>query len=365
MTELIFVCGNLYPFNVGGAEVFNHYLMQELAQACKVSCLNSKTNKVESGINHIRIPNGPIPALFFPFFIAVLLVFRTDKQRLHVVLTFSRSRWVNWIYYPLLKRLFGVNYSIIVHGGGLTQWKFRAPFVRLFRSATHVIGISERICHEYENRTGVRVKFIPPLIPFQISKKSKQDVRQVLAIPTDAKLILQVGSLKQLKHPETVIEALANLGLAKLQELNLYVVFAGDGPRRELLHKLAATNGISSHVRFLGNVPREMIDDVYAASDIYVIASDFEGTPLSMLEAMANRLPVLASNAPGINTVITHNENGLLFTTGSGSELAQCLTQLLSDTELVHRLSTEALRTVQFRYDHGKMLEAYRNLWNL
>jgi glycosyltransferase involved in cell wall biosynthesis len=363
--QLVFICGNLYPYNLGGAEVFNHYLMRSFAAETTLSAINTKTDKKEDGIGHIKIAPSFLEVLLFPLLTALKLVGMRRRGKLHLVLTFSRSRWIYWVIYPLLRNLFGIHYSIIIHGGGLMKWKFEAPFQWLFNRADHVIGISERITQEYADRTGLAVKFIPPLIPFTLSKKPKETCRETLGIDPRSKVVLMVGSLKPLKHPETSIDAFSKLGSTFLKTENLLLLFAGDGADRPALEKQAVDLGIQNHVRFLGNVPREEVKHVYRASDFYVMASDFEGTPLSMLEAMANNLPVLASNAPGINTIVENGKNGLLFTIGNGNELAEHLKTALSDGELSQTLTNNAKGTLAERYDHGQMLERYRKLWDL
>lgn len=363
--QLIFICGNLYPFNLGGAEVFNHYLMRSFAEECKVTAINTRTDKKEDGVNHIQITPAFLEVILFPLLTAIKLIGIKRKKDLHVVLTFSRSRWIYWVVYPLLRSLFGIHYSIIIHGGGLMKWKFEAPFQWFFRKADHVIGISERITAEYNDRTRLELKFIPPLIPFELSKKSKDDARKELGIAPDAKVVLMVGSLKTIKHPETAIDAFSTLGTEFLSSRNLVLVFAGDGPDRKDLEQQALNLGLEKHVKFLGNVVREEVKHVYRASDFYIMASDFEGTPLSMLEAMANDLPVLASDAPGINTIIESGKNGQLFTIGNGNELADHLKTVLSDPDLGRRLTKNAKQTLADRYDHEKMLDRYRKLWDL
>lgn len=365
VAELVFVCGNLYPYNLGGAEVFNYYLMRSMAADCKVTCINTKTDLKKDGIIHQKINAPFLIALLFPFMVALSLIAKKDKDQTHVILSFSRSKWFYWIYYPILKRLFGIRYTIIIHGGGLTKWRFKAPFKWFFRNANHVIGISERIQSEYQSRTGVDVKFMPPLIPFLLSDLSKSDARKKFDIDNQASVILQVGSLKKLKHPETIIQALAELSGNKGISPNTMLLFAGDGPQRPELEEMVENLGISNQVRFLGNIDRQEIKDVYKLADYYVIASDFEGTPLSMLEAMANNIPVFASNAPGINTVIEHNNNGLLFTIGNGKELATQLKKVVNSTDLAIGLTSAATKTLQERYDHKKMLKQYKAMWKL
>ena len=363
--QLVFICGSIYPFNLGGAEVFNHYLMRSFAGEVKVSAINTQTDKTEDGVEHIKVEPPFLEVIFFPLLAALKLLALKRKGEMHVVLTFSRSRWFYWVAYPFLRSFFGIHYSIIIHGGGLMEWKFKAPFQWLFNRADHVIGISERITQEYSNRTGLDLKFIPPLIPFHLSQNNKADCQASLQIPEESKVLLMVGSLKKIKHPETAILALSELGKDFLQQQKIQLVLAGDGPDRGALESEADKLGISEHVRFLGNVPREEVKHVYRASDFYIMASDFEGTPLSMLEAMANDLPVVVSNAPGINTIVEHENNGLLFTIGNGKELAEHLKRLLTDNDLATGLASNAKQTLTDRYDHGKMLDRYRKMWNL
>lgn len=363
--KLIFVCGNLYPFNLGGAEVFNYYLMQSMSEETEVLCINPHTDKRSNNVPHHKISTPFLAVLWFPFFTALKLLSLADKKSAHVVLTFSRSKWFYWVYYPILKGLFGLRYTIIIHGGGLTKWRFKAPFKWFFQNADHVIGISDRIQDEYQKRTGVEVKLMPPLIPFHLSELSDSEAKQKLELPIGALVIVQVGSLKSIKHPETAFEAFQELGKEFVEENNLMIVYAGDGPDRAPLETKLAASEFSSHFLFLGNVEREEVKHVYKAADLYVIASDFEGTPLSMLEAMANEIPVMASNAPGINAVINHEDNGLLFTTGNGKELAEHIRTLVTNTDLASSLVDSASHTITNRYDHGTMLKTYGKLWHI
>ena len=118
--------------------------MQSFADETTVSAINTKTGKTEEGVEYIKIQPTFLEVIFFPLLAALKLLALKRKGDMHVVLTFSRSRWFYWIAYPFLRTFFGIHYSIIIHGGGLMQWKFAAPFQWLFKRADQVIGISER-----------------------------------------------------------------------------------------------------------------------------------------------------------------------------------------------------------------------------
>jgi glycosyltransferase involved in cell wall biosynthesis len=265
----------------------------------------------------------------------------------------------------MLKLLFGMHYTIIIHGGGLKVWKFRAPFLWLFKHADNVVGVSDRISVEYGNRTGQNVITIPPLIPFVISELDKKEARSMFDLPTTATIILMVGSLTDIKCTDTTIQALAHLGNESLNKHNIFLVLAGDGAKRPEFEEEARKLHVSERVRFLGNVPREDVKYLYRAADFYVMASKFEGTPISMLEAMANGLPIIGSDAPGINALVKHGESALLFPIKDSKRLSELISSVLDDEGLRNELSQNSLVTVRSNFSYDKMVNKYKEIFRL
>jgi glycosyltransferase involved in cell wall biosynthesis len=109
--------------------------------------------------------------------------------------------------------------------------------------------------------------------------------------------LLSVGNLVELKGHDLVIGA-----LPLLPHHSLLIV--GEGPERSALQRLAVQRGVSSRVRFLGRIPHEQLADLYSAADALVLASNREGWPNVLLEAMACGTPVIASNIGGIPELV-------------------------------------------------------------
>ncbi|MCG3165862.1 MAG: Glycosyltransferase Gtf1 [Bacteroidia bacterium] len=358
--QLLFVCGNLYPYQVGGAEIFNYYLINSLANQKNVSFISSFPQPQNYKARYIRIPPFKPLAIFFPLFVFLHLLFLQNKDSF-VVLTFSRSHWINWWPFPLLKKIKKLNYLIIIHGGRLTPWKFKQPFMKLFKNAHTIVGISERICNEYNNRTGCEVKFIPPLIPFELYSGTKEQARKKWNIANEKKMFLITGSLKPLKNPDTIIDAVVECRKNKFDE-NLLFVFAGDGSLKTQLQLKVKNEGLRASFLFLGNVSRENISTLYAAADYYICASDFEGTPLSLLEAMYNSLLVIGSDSPGINNIINHTVNGYLFPNKNHSKLAEIIAAISEkDNQEIRNAAFEFYNT-QFSYH--SMLKKYHDIFS-
>ena len=358
--NLIFIQGNLYPYDLGGHEVFNFYFYKELKKYFNVKVLsNYKRPNEISKSDYLKITNLKPLVLFFPLFafIKLLKLLKFLKPKPTVILTFSRSSWINWWPYPILNKIFKLNYIIIIHGGGLSKWKWKYPFLKLFQKATDVIGISDRICTEYSNRTGVNIKQLLPLIPFEKSLIEKEKLKNKWNIKKEEKIFLIVGSIKPLKNPDTVVSAAEILGIEFLKENKIKFVFAGNGILLPEIKSRVEMLKFENYFKFLGNIPRNLISEIYGMSDVYIINSDFEGTPLSLLEAIYNKLSIIAADSPGINNVIKHGFNGDLYKTKDPKELAKSIKASLSINNI---LIENATQTLEKDFDYDKMINEYK-----
>ena len=133
--------------------------------------------------------------------------------------------------------------------------------------------------------------------------------------------IASVGHLIPRKGHEFVIEAVAQLPEARL-------LIAGEGPERGNLERLAGALGAADRVRFLGRLPHESLTELYSAVDVLALASDREGWPNVLLEAMACGTPVAATAIWGTPEVVAAPEAGLLVHERTGAAFAAALAQL-------------------------------------
>jgi glycosyltransferase involved in cell wall biosynthesis len=332
MKELIFVCGNLYPHQVGGLEVYNHYLINELQNKLKISVLShQKKPKQLSVENFIRFSTFKPHGIFFSFWIFFYLLFRKTNNAT-VLLSFAKSNWINWIPYPILKRIKNLKYSIIIHSSDNSAWGLQPIYWNLFKYSDRIIGVSESICKEYKRKSGREVIYLPPLIPFKKMSLSKKECKEKLGIEPDSKVILLVGSLKPLKNPETILGALNFLGLDFIDRNKIQVVFIGEGILKEKLEDMVSEFSLNSFVTFQGQLPREEIPNYYGASDLYLITSDFEGKSLALLEALNYPLEIIGSDADGIVEVLNDFE-GNIFERGNFKALALKLKNVIEDPD--------------------------------
>ena len=164
--------------------------------------------------------------------------------------------------------------------------------------------------------------------------------------------LIQVSRFEEAKDQDTVIRAMT------LLDDDVHVVFVGTGSRLEQCQELSRSLGIQDRVHFLG--VRDDIRDLLSGADIAVVSSHWEGFGLVAVEAMANGLPVIASDVEGLKQVV--EGAGLLFSVGDEKALAEHVRSLLSNRELYDELSTKSLERAD-RYDISVMCDNYLKVY--
>jgi len=151
------------------------------------------------------------------------------------------------------------------------------------------------------------------------------DIEQgLLADPVNETAILtMVARVAQPKNFVSLLDALALIDDKYL----LRVV--GDGPELSHVQEYAKKLGIEKKIDFMGS--RNDVPVILASSDIFILSSDWEGFPISIIEAMRAGLPIIASNVGGISEAVIENRNGYMVPRGDAELLSRAIRLLLSD----------------------------------
>jgi len=312
-----------------------------------------------------RILNIPGTAKFGVLInlIIKLFLYRNKIKLIHFSYTSNAGKYGYVL--PLVKKFFGIRYIMQLHGGGMGKWKFLSGNKTLFENADKLIAVSDIIKNEYEKRINKEIELIFPLVEFKRSNRLKENIMKGLSLHGDEKILLFSGSLKRIKGPDVLLDAFMSLGIEYVTLNKLFLIFAGEGDMREKLGKKTVNSEYAKHIKFLGLVPYELMPDYYKIADIYVIASHFEGTPKSLLEAMFNELPIIGSDVEGINNIIINNNNGLLFKKNNVMDLAEKIKLLLHSKETLKNISSNTYDTFCKKYSYSTMINnlirIYRN----
>ena len=174
----------------------------------------------------------------------------------------------------------------------------------LAKSTDVIVAISrtqrEDLSGKYRIAPAAKIKTIPlgfDLKPFLESNPLKGRFRQYLGLREDTLLIGIIGRLVPIKHHAMFFDA-AKIFLAQNPEIMVQFVIVGDGELGEDLERYAKRKGLSKHTRFCGW--RRDLPEIYADVDILALTSLNEGTPVSIIEAMASSTPVIATDAGGV-----------------------------------------------------------------
>src|SRR5262245_21672799 len=178
-------------------------------------------------------------------------------------------------------------------------------------------------------------------------------VRKELGVPDNALVVGTVARLDPVKDLPTLIRALAQRHRAGVPTILLVI---GDGSERAHLEASAREAGTASSIRFLGH--RDDARDLLAGCDVYANSSISEGISLTILEAMAAGLPVIATRVGGTPEIVD-STCGILVPARDPRAVAEALVQLTCDPERRWQLGQAARARVQERFTLDRMIQRY------
>lgn len=166
--------------------------------------------------------------------------------------------------------------------------------------------------------------------------------------------------LISIKDHTTLLDAFA---LLIKQQVPVQLEIAGDGEYKDTLTRHANTLGIADKVIFTGMLEERDLVAFLQRLHIYIHASLGETMSTAIMQAMACRLPVIASDVPGINNMIQHNSTGMLVPVKDAVALANAIKQLINNPEIADELATNAFNFAVANYSNKRMLENYKTIF--
>ncbi|MEK6842387.1 MAG: glycosyltransferase family 4 protein, partial [Nanoarchaeota archaeon] len=179
----------------------------------------------------------------------------------------------------------------------------------------------------------------------------------------EKRLVLFFGRLNPTKGPEKLAQVAINL--TKAEKAN-DIAFVWVGPNEGMASKVQEMIKPHKNMYYLGPIRgKEKVAEMYQAADVYVLPSYREGLPLTLFEAMASGLPIVASPVNGIPYEMTEPENGFFVEYGDVNKLAQTILKVLNDKNLAQKISLNNIKKSK-NYDwdmiYKRYMEEYLNL---
>ena len=283
--------------------------------------------------------------------IAMLLatVFARDMQQRQI--EHIHAHWAShatlaaWIVHQLT----GISYSFTGHAHDI--YVERAMLDTKLRDAAFAVTISEhnkRFLHGlYGAELGQKVQVIHCGVDTAVFDAAER-------IPATPFTIACVGRLEEKKGQTYLIEACA---LLKKKGIPFRCLFVGEGDDRPQLEALIADRDLQDEVVLLGQQPRDKVRDILLSASAMVLPSvrlangKQEGIPVAIMEALAMKLPTIATEISGIPELIIHEETGLLVPERDPAALAEAMARLAQAPELGEKLAAHGRAKVLAEFD--------------
>ncbi len=270
-----------------------------------------------------------------------------------------RTAWQGLRRSPSLKRLAFLALRLY------QRWRAPARWADALPRISALIAVSAEVGEEL-----VRVLHAPPakvhVIPngvdvtrFTPDPDLRARLRRRLGLPEEAVVLIGVGRLDREKGYHQIVELLAQMGDARL-----HFLLAGEGRETPHLRELAHRLGVAERVHLLGFVPHRELPGYYNAADLFVMPTLCrEGFPLTIAEAMACGLPVVANDSGGISMAVREGETGYLVPMGDLRAFRARLEALTTRPALRRELGQRARRETVARFSLEAMAGATEALF--
>lgn len=237
----------------------------------------------------------------------------------------------------------------------------------LARLSDRIIAISPAIQDELLQKYAIgrpsQYRVVPlgfDLTPFAaVDDAARVAARRALDVRADALVVSTVGRLTAIKQHGLFLETIQRV---RQRHPNVVALITGDGELREQIVTQTAALGLGEAVRMLGW--RRDLATIYAASDVFLLTSRNEGTPVALIEAMASGVPGVSTDVGGVRDVIGGPETGRTAFFGDADGLARAAVELLADPALRRQMGERARARVLARYDLTRLIDDVAALYD-
>ena len=321
---------------------------------CPAGSLSEAAKAQGVEVREVRFPDVHLALGFLP-----LLSIRAVREMGRLIRDsgagiIHAESFLGLVYGGLAARLLRIPCVATCHG----YWKLKHPAARVLVSACcdRLYPVSRAVDREFagwfSRRQVIALGFSEE---FRAPLPEPSEARQRLGLPTDARIVLQVGRFQAIKGQMNLLRAAERMVASGWQRL--LILFAGsipDGPdaqgieyQREIAAALRS-KWLAGRVRLLGH--RSDVPLLMRAADVVVCPSEFETFGMNVIEAMAAGTPVIATRVGALAEIIADDVTGRLAPAGDVQGLASRIAEVLSDSSRAKRLSTRARELALERY---------------
>ncbi|MEZ6135223.1 MAG: glycosyltransferase [Pirellulaceae bacterium] len=233
----------------------------------------------------------------------------------------------------------------------------------LFRQHDRCVAVGQGVKQALIDKEGIRTSRIEvvyngiDVTRFQRCQSTRAATREELGLAKNDIAVFQVARINPLKDHETAIRTFSHLK----DMLNIKLFVIGDGELKPAVATLVHQLHLDGSVKMLGT--RHDVDRLINAADISLLTSISEGIPLTLIEAMANGLPCVASNVGGVPEVVIDGTTGFLVAAKDDKSFAERVRLLATDADLRSKFGKAATARTREKFSDVEMHSSYQDLY--
>ena len=262
----------------------------------------------------------------------------------------------------LAREITGKPYAVTLHGSDVTILGSDRSYMPVntmsVEKADAITAVSKFIAVEARENLGIKqdIKVIPNFVdsekfaPAPCKEDEIRDGRDVV--------ITHISNFRPVKRIQDLVYAMR---IVTKEVPGARLVLVGNGPERHRIERLVDRLDLGRHVKFTGF--RSDISNLLACTDVLVLCSETESTPLTLLEGMSSSLPVVATDVGGIPEIVEDGVNGYLVPPKHPEAIAERILELNADPKLRRRLGGAARDTILERYTIDRIVGQYIDVY--
>lgn len=361
------ICQLLHSLNVGGAEVLAARLGRRLRDRYHFlyACLDGLGPLGEQ----LRAEGFQVEVLDRQPGVDWRMTFRLSRFLRREGVDLIHAHQYTPFFYALAARLLYRRPPILFteHGRSYPDFPRRKRMIAnrlLLQRRDRVIGVGEAVRQALIHNEGIPAKRVEvvyngiDVAAFANGKPNRAAVRAELGLGADDFVLLLVARLDPIKDLATAVRT---AGRVARQFPRARLVLVGEGPERAPVEALIRDQGLGEHVRLLGL--RHDVARLLPAADVFLLTSISEGIPVTVLEALAAGVPVVATDVGGLPEIIVDGQNGFLAPARDDAALAERVVRLAKDVNLRAQLAEKGRREAEARFTEAQMHAGYEQLY--
>ena len=226
----------------------------------------------------------------------------------------------------------------------------------VFKKADGLSTVSNYMKKEIQDKFDYNSELEVFYNPIDVTKYQKTEIKFCDFRIKFENNFIHVSNFRPVKNTPFIVEAFADV---VKEHPDIGLIMVGEGPERKRCEDLANKLGISDNVLFQG--VRVSLAPIYSCGTALISASSNESFGLTLAEAMACEIPVIAPNVGGIPEVVDHDINGFIYELGDKKSLFSYMLQLLENNDMIKRMGSKGREKVIREFEASKIADQYIN----